>query len=165
LTYNGGTSLGASETPGYMGLPLPGPSFAPFAVAAVQYNFAMTDTSGDVPLEPFVFPHEFAHTLGANHNHEDTDNTTPVDKWAFGWWQAHTDGGGDRTIMSYWVDPNCTLPCTRILNYSNHSVVVDWFRTGVAGLDENALTIDATAPATALYRSNIRRIFYDGFQD
>ena len=72
--------------------------------------------------------------------------------------------GGNRTIMSYLVSPDCAAPCPRILNYSNSQVVVDWFRTGVANTQENARTINDYGPTAAQYRASLGRIFYDGFE-
>jgi hypothetical protein len=49
-------------------------------------------------------------------------------------------------------------------DYSNAQVYDDWFRTGVTDKRENARVIAEFAPATAQYRLDIGRIFYDGFQ-
>lgn len=67
--------------------------------------------------------------------------------------------------MSYLVSPRCILPCTRIRNYSNSHVTVDWFHSGVANLDENARTIDDYAPTEAPYRARLGHIFYHGFEE
>ena len=164
VTENGGTDyFGLAWEPSSEGLDAPGPGYAPFAAATVLRSHAMNDESNANPQQPFVSPHEFAHTLGANHEVGNGSNpATPVESWAYGHWAPNAEGG-NRTIMSYLV-PGCTLPCVRILNYSNAGVQVDWFRTGVAGQKENARTIQDFASTTAQYFSNYSRIFADDFE-
>jgi hypothetical protein len=108
----------------------------------VQFNTAIHDDTGGYPQEPFVFMHEFAHLMGANHNAEDSNNTTPLESGAYGHWAVHAKDGSLRTILS---NPTAQCSgggaCTRIMNYSNPDVVVDWFRTGVANAADNAQLI------------------------
>lgn len=168
VTTNGPNNIsGIANMPRNNGLPDPGPNFANYALAVVVHNFAVND--GD-----FVFAHEFAHTLGANHNPEQgAGNPTPVRPWAFGHWDLDPDypshDHGNRTIMSYEYDPGppiiieCTNYCPRLLHYSNPEVSADWFVTGTATRD-NARLIDEIAPITALYRTSLGRIYADGFE-
>jgi hypothetical protein len=168
VTINGpGNVIGIANIPQSNGMPPPGQDFANLALAVVVHNFAVND--GD-----FVFAHEFAHTLGANHNPEQgAGNPTPVRPWAFGHWDIDVDrpNYGNRTIMSYEYDPPppgvpgglCTSLCPRILHYSNPSVYAEWFRTGKP-LRDNARLIDEIAPITALYRTSLGRIYADGFE-
>lgn len=86
LTVDGGNSAGSAPVPGSGGFPVPGPAFANDAVAALQFNYAIQDESGQSPQEPFVFAHEFAHNLGANHDPANSNNSTPLNPWAFGHW-------------------------------------------------------------------------------
>lgn len=162
-----GNVIGIARMPLSNGMPEPGPDFANHALAVVVHNFAVND--GD-----FVFAHEFAHTLGANHNPEQgAGNPTPVRPWAFGHWELDKDrpNYGNRTIMSYEYDPPpagppgglCTLLCPRILHYSNPGVYAGWFQTGTPWRD-NARLIDEIAPTTALYRTSLGRIYADGFE-
>lgn len=149
---------GQANIPGYQ-LPSPGPNFAPYAQAAVVSTYASSDGY-------YVFAHEFAHTLGANHNpDQQPSNPTPVEPWAFGNWALDPEPPhhGNRTIMSYQVSPSCVTYCTRILNYSNPQVSVDWFQTGT-GNRNNAAVIQEVAPVTAQYRATLGRIFADGFE-
>ena len=131
-------------------------------------SHALNDDSGATIPQPYVFMHEFAHTLGADHDFGNAVNTTtPVEPWSYGHF-AHNaaDGSGARTIMSYYAS-TCAVPpsqCPRILNYSNAQVMVDWFRTGVANAQENARTINDYGPTAAQYRASLGRVFYDGFE-
>lgn len=110
-----------------------------------------------------MFPHEFAHLIGANHDAANAmNNATPLQPYAYGWHGAHAEGGA-RTILSYYVTTGCTDPCTRVLNYSNPYVVNGWFRTGTVATADNALIIADYASFTAQYRASPGQIFYDGF--
>lgn len=170
LVENGINSYGISPVPGSTSsggssLPPPGSGFAPHAVSVVQRNTAVNDDTGTYPQEPYVFPHEFAHLIGANHDAANSpNNTTPLAPYAYGWHASNSDGG-DRTIMSYFVTLGCTAPCTRVLNYSNPSVYNDWFRTGTVATADNALIIANYSPYAAQYRPSLGRIFYYGFDD
>jgi hypothetical protein len=53
--------------------------------------------------------------------------------------------------------------CAEVLNYTSADITVDWFRTGVLDLAENARVIAEVAPITALYLDSIDQIFVDGF--
>ena len=166
----GGNYLGVSNEPYFnASFPAPGPAFAPYASSVVQRDRAINDISTTAPQyqQPYVFPHEFAHQLGANHDNSPTDNlnTTPLTNYAFGRWAGRpaSEGGGNRTIMSYLVYPNCGAPCTRILNYSNPSVQVDWFMTGTSAAN-NALVIQTYANTTAQYHASVTRVFANGFE-
>ena len=164
MTEDTGTTYGQSNQPKANGLPAPGPSFAPYALSVLMRNHAINDDSGASIPQPYVFMHEFAHSLGADHDYGNAVNTTnPVQPWSYGHWASRAEGG-NRTIMSYLVSPDCTAPCPRILNYSNSQVVVDWFRTGVLNSQENARTINDYGPTAAQYRASLGRIFYDGFE-
>jgi hypothetical protein len=148
-------TCGVANVPGYNGAPLPGPGFAQYALGVVARSCATAD---------YTFAHELAHTLGANHNREASNNTTPVEPWAFGHWATNIEGGA-RTIMSYPIAPSqCASPCPRVLNYSNSNVYVDWFRTGVLNQQENYRVITEFAPTTAQYRLNVGRLFADDFE-
>jgi hypothetical protein len=166
---DGGTTLlGVSNGPYYNGtLPIPGHDFAMYAESVVQRNRAISDTSGTAPQyqEPYVFIHEFAHELGANHNVEANGNTTPLTPSAYGKWAPHlaSEGGGQRTIMSY-LNASCTAPCTRILNFSNPNVQEDWFTTGDSAAN-NALVLQTYADTTAQYCASLGRIFANAFED
>jgi hypothetical protein len=167
----GVAAVPGSTPPGGTSMPPPGPGFAPLAISVVQRNTAVSDDTGTYPQEPYVFPHEFAHLIGANHDAPDaTNNTTPLTPYAYGWFAAHLEGGA-RTIMAYYPQNGCTAPCTRILNYSNPAVFgpadlgLDWFRTGTAATADNALIIADYASYTAQYRPSLGRIFYDGFDN
>jgi hypothetical protein len=61
--------------------------------------------------------------------------------------------------------PQCTAPCSRVLNYSNPKVKNDWFTTGVDNAEDDALTIADFASYPAQYRASLGRIFYDGFDN
>ncbi|HET8942310.1 MAG TPA: M12 family metallo-peptidase [Rudaea sp.] len=162
LNAYGVAAVPGSTSPGGTQIAPPGPGFAPRAVAVVQRNTAVADDTGTYPQEPFVFPHEFAHLIGANHDVAAAgNNTTPLQSWAYGWYRDHAEGGA-RTILAY-VEPSCTAPCTRILNYSNPDIYNDWFRTGTAASANNALIIADYSSYTAQYRASLGRIFYDGF--
>jgi hypothetical protein len=164
VTEDSGTTYGLSNQPKANGLPAPGPSFAPYALSVSMRNRALNDDSGNPVPQPYVFMHEIAHTLGADHDYGHSVNpSNPVEPWSYGHWATRIEGG-NRTIMSYLVSPDCAAPCSRILNYSNSQVVVDWFRTGVANTQENARTINDYGPTAAQYRASLGRIFYDGFE-
>jgi hypothetical protein len=167
---------GLSHQPGYLNLPLPGPSYAPFASAVLQYNCAlMAIRPGPTCIDNYVFPHEFAHNFGANHNIENSPWPNypssytppgPIQPYAFGrYGNAPGDNGGYRTIMSYVEGPpQCASPCPRIAFYSNPTVLTpDGFQTGVTGHSDNALMIQTYAPVTATYTTSLGRIFYNGF--
>jgi hypothetical protein len=180
LVENGINMYGTSDTPGSTppgpgapSIPPPGPDYAPYAIAIVQRNTAISDDTGASPKEPFVFPHEFAHLIGANHDIADaTNNTTPLTPYAYGYYATHAgeDGGGGRTIMSYYPSSGCASPCTRIQHYSNPNILDpvnssdDWFHTG-SSTANNALLIANYASYTAQYRPSLGRIFYDGFDN
>lgn len=161
IEYGGGVT-GISNIPGDNGLPPPGPAFAPYAVAVIQRNHAISDLAGNLQEERYGFMHEFAHVLGANHNPENTTNPAPLEPWAYGHWH-NTVNGGNRTIMSYYT-AQCGTLCKRVLNYSNAQVYVDIFHTGIQDMQENARVIQEFAPATAQYRASLGRIFADGFE-
>jgi hypothetical protein len=168
MTEDTGGTYGQSNMPNVNSEPPPGQSFVSQASSVVMRSHALNDDSGAATPQPYVFMHEFAHTLGADHDYGNALNTTsPVDPWSYGHW-AHNnaDGGGARTIMSYYVTACASNPpnCPRILNYSNFDVHVDWFDTGVKDQQENARTIAKVAPITALYNTSLGRIFYDGFE-
>jgi len=154
-----GAVLGTSHVPGTLGEPQPGPAFANRAAAAVLINHS-------IETGEYVAAHEFAHTIGANHNPDhDPANPTPLRPWAFGHYGRDPESPyyGNRTIMTY-VDECGGLPCDRILNYSNPNVTEVWFKTGVENNRDNARLIKEYAPIAAQYRANIGRIFADGFQ-
>ncbi|MCQ4167714.1 M12 family metallo-peptidase [Tahibacter harae] len=147
-------TCGIANTPGMGGAPPPGTSFAPNALGVVARSCAIAD---------FSFSHELAHLIGANHNPESNSNATPLRAWALGHWQTNIEGGA-RTIMSYPLSPSlCTSPCSRILNFSNADIWVDWFRTGRPDQRENARVLNEFAPVTAQYRLSLGRIFADDF--
>lgn len=156
VTQTGGPYAGIASEPLTNGLPGPGPAYAPAAAAVVVNSYTVLDGW-------YVFAHEFAHNLGANHNLEEPHNSTPVEPWAYGHWGTNADQGDNRTIMSY-QESTCTSPCTRILNYSNGHVVVDSFHTGIVNQQENARVINDVAPITAQYCGSLGRIFADGFE-
>jgi hypothetical protein len=87
-------------------------------------------------------------------------NLTP---FLLGHWANNVDGGL-RTIMSYIVSPQCSGLCSRVQNYSNSHVSVDWFQTGVLNDQENYRVITDVAPVTAQYCASLGRIFADGFE-
>ena len=66
---------GLAELPGYGGAPPPGAGFASMANAVVDFTKAEVD--------PYIFPHELGHTLGANHAPNTTVNPTPIEPYAF----------------------------------------------------------------------------------
>jgi hypothetical protein len=114
-----------------------------------------------------VFPHEFAHLIGANHDAAHaTNNTTPLTPYAYGYYATRptSEGGGNRTIMSYHPSSGCAEPCIRVLYYSNPNVPDDWFSTG-SSTANNALVIANYASYTVQYRPSLGRIFYDGFDN
>lgn len=167
---------GQANQPDYQGYQPPGAAFAPNAVAALQYNCALAlIDNGPACLDNYVFPHEFAHTIGANHDignspwpggppYPTTVGSMPVTTYAFGHWANNPGGageGGNRTVMSY--PAQCNSPCPRIPYYSNSQVYAGAWRTGVAG-QENAPVIQEFAPATAQYRASLGRLFYNGFE-
>jgi hypothetical protein len=172
LMFSGGQYYGTSLIPGYTAppnaqIPPPGPNYAPLALAVVQYNTAILDTTHNTPEQPYVFMHEFAHVIGANHNHEDSPNTTPLEQGAFGYWMVHAKKGSDRTILAN-PTPQCNAAgaCTRVMYYSNPAVTIDgWFHTGVAGYADNAKLITDYWSYVPQYRQSLGRIFYDGFDD
>jgi hypothetical protein len=164
MTEDTGTTYGQSNQPKANGLPAPGPSFAPYASSVVMRSHAIYDNTNDAIPEPYVFMHEFAHTLGADHDYGNAVNpTNPVEPWSFGHWAPNSEGG-ERTIMSYLVSPDCTAPCPRTLFYSNSLVYDGWFRTGIPNQSENARTIADYGPTAAQYQLSLTRIFYDGFE-
>ena len=129
VTEDTGNTYGLSNQPKANGLPAPGPSFAPLALSTLMRSHALNDDSGVSIPQPYVFMHEFAHTLGADHNIENAVNlSNPVEPWSYGHW-AHNaaDNSGARTIMSYYLSSCNATPnnCPRILNYSNADVTVD----------------------------------------
>jgi len=169
VTEDSGNTYGQSNQPKANVPYAPGPDFAPYAFSVVMRTHAINDDSGVAIPQPYVFMHEFAHTLGADHDYGNAVNpSNPVQAWSFGHW-AHNnaDGGGNRTIMSYYTSTCAPSPpsCPRILNYSNAQVTVGWFHTGIADQQENARTInDYGVPYAGQYRTSLGRIFYDGFE-
>ena len=162
ITDDVGNIYGQANTPKDNGLPPPGPNFARFASGVVQRSRALYDNTGSGTPSPYTFMHEFAHTIGAQHDFGNAVNQTdPVEPWSYGHWAGRIEGGA-RTIMSYLVSPDCTYPCPRVLFYSNSQVFDDWFRTGIANQSENARTIADYGPVEAQYQLSIGRIFYDG---
>ena len=160
VTKTGGIYDGVANVPGN-GLPGPGQGFAPYAQGVVVQDVAISPNN-------WVFSHEFGHIFGANHNTEDNTNPTPLHPWAFAHWAIDPEAErGERTLLAY---DRCNIqgmhvPCTRILNYANPAVYVDWFHTGTAN-HNNASVIHEFAPApyTASYRASLGRIFADGFE-
>jgi len=171
LTLDGESGVfGRSNTPGD-GLPVPGPGFAPSAHSSLVARCAVMALGTDCS-QPFVFLHEFGHLFGANHNPENNDNPTPLTSYAFANWKAvgsDQPGYGNRTLMSYYVGgvggcADVISHCVTVLYYSNAQVMDGSFLTGTPDARENARVISASASATANYRLDISRIFYDGFQ-
>jgi hypothetical protein len=155
---------GVAYTPGFGGAPLPS-EFADYAVgvAVRQCSYA-----------PFNFQHELGHILGANHNPENNLNPieTRLEPWALAHWAnpANIKKDGHRTIVSYAVNAPpvvCRGACIQVLNYSNAEVdYVDdvVFQTGIANQRENARVIAEVAPIAGQWRSNVDRIFANGFE-
>jgi hypothetical protein len=170
LTSYGGTAYGTSTIPGssqtgFPPVPPPGEQYASLAQAVVQYNTALNDTTGGQPQEPYVFLHEFAHIIGANHNHENANNASPLEVGAYGRWAVNASKGSLRTILS---NPTQVClqrgTCTRIRYYSNPNVTVDWFTTGQNNYADNAKLIRDYWSHVPGYRDSVGRIFYDGFE-
>ncbi|UXI70317.1 zinc-dependent metalloprotease [Tahibacter amnicola] len=135
------------------GLPPPGPSFAPFAVAVAKRACSFAN---------FSFQHEFAHVIGANHNPESETNPTPLRPWAYDHWISTPKGVKNRTIMTY---PSvCPYGCPEVLHYANAQVYAGDFRTGTPNLRENARAIAEFSSAAAQYRPHLGRIFADRFE-
>lgn len=167
LTEDTGSTYGQSRQPQANGYPSPGSAFMRYANSVLMRSHALNDDTGGLTNQPFVFMHEFAHTIGADHDHGNAVNTTnPVENWSFGHFATGTDGTGARTIMSYYVSGcgSSSATCPRVLHYSNAWVCDDWFRTGVKDQQENARTIaDYGIAYSAQYQLSLGRIFYDGF--
>ena len=185
LVVSGGTGIsGLSNQPDYLGLPPPGGSgtsgFAPFASSALQYNCALMAVQpgpGPTCTDYYVFPHELAHTFGANHDIPDspwpngppypTNPPMPVEPYAFGHYgNVAGMNGGYRTIMaSIQSQTLCNSPCARVSYYSNSQVYTPGgFRTGVLDSQENSRVIAEVAPLAAQYNATLGRIWYNGFE-
>lgn len=180
LTVSGTPNYsGLSNQPDYVPLYPPGPDFAPYAGSALLYNCALMVTGPGQPCyDTTVFPHEFGHNLGADHDTQNspwpmptyppypTSPPMPVEPYAFGHYgNTLSTHDGYHTVMSYLVSSGCNAPCPRVPYYSNPAVTTpDGFKTGVAGTQNNAAVIQMFAPATAQYRLSLGRIFYNGFE-
>jgi hypothetical protein len=177
MSTSGGAGFsGLSNQPDYS--PTVDPvDFAPYALSALQYNCSlMVIGAGPSCVDNLVFPHEFAHTIGANHDVPDSPWGTgppyptmlpkPVTVFAFGHYGNVMAKSGYRTVMSYMQQPAvCKSPCSHVPYFSNHDVTTpDGFTTGVAGQQENAKVIASYAPTVAQYRLSLGRIFYNGFE-
>jgi len=171
LTEDTGSTYGQSRQPN-AGYPGPGPDFMHDANSVLMRSHALNDDTGDAINQPFVFMHEFGHTIGADHDYGNAVNTVdPVENWSYGHFANELDGSGKgaRTIMSYYVSGvggcgTSSANCPRVLHFSNASICDDWFRTGLKDHHENARTIADFGPSvTAQYQLSLGRIFYDGF--
>ena len=115
-------------------------------------------------VDPYVFPHEFAHTLGANHAPNAAINPTPLREYAFDHYADDGEGLGHRNVMVFGIPNDCPGDCRMQLRYSNPRIWIDgWYHTGL-GLRDNAQLIGEIAPITAGYRSTLGRVFADDFE-
>ncbi len=102
LVTEGGilNACGQARRPNDGGLPPPGPGYAPFAHAVVKRTCTISQV---------VFPHEFAHTLGADHNAESEHNATPLRPWAYAHWGGAHDHVVLNILLHYAVHPGAEL--------------------------------------------------------
>ncbi len=113
-------------------------SFAPYAYSVTADNWALGN---------WAFPHELGHNYGCWHDRQNSSSTHP---YAYGWRFYGNNGSQYITVMAYY-------PGTRILYFSNPSVLYQGQPTGVASpasnAADNALLLSVSAPGTSAFRA------------
>lgn len=116
-------------------------------VSFEQYGFSVT-ARGCAGGGSLTFPHELGHNMGLEH--DPANGASPANAsypYAFG----HYVSGQFRTIMSY--SSECTSFCPRIAYFSNPSVSVGGFATGIADQRDNARALRNTDSVVAAFRA------------
>ncbi|MEZ5284720.1 MAG: fibronectin type III domain-containing protein [Vicinamibacterales bacterium] len=113
-------------------------NFAPLAFSVVEYDCISPN---------YTFGHELAHNMGSAHAPEDP-NPAPSFPYSYGY--KHPDAHF-RTVMAY----DCPDGCPRVLRFSNPLVEYGGEPTGIAGRQDNARSLDATALTVANFRPSV----------
>jgi hypothetical protein len=114
-------------------------SFAPYAFSVTADNWAVGN---------WAFPHELGHNYGAWHDRQNSSGATHA--YAYGWRFYGNNGTQYITVMAYY-------PGTRILYFSNPSLLYQGQPTGVAAPAANAADVallhSVSASGTSAYRA------------
>lgn len=108
-------------------------------------NYAFQVTRRDCLVGNKTLTHEHGHNMGFAHNPLNA-SVTGIFNDSHGHWVD----GEFRTIMSY--SNQCTGFCPRVLNFSDPSVLVQGFASGISNERNNASTGRLSAPVVAAYR-------------
>ncbi len=93
------------------------------------------------------FAHELGHNMGLTH-----DPANAGGQGAYPYAYGYQDPEGQfRTVMAY--AEGCPPPCTRVMHFSNPSVLYSGRATGVTDAQDNARALNQTAPTVASFRA------------
>ncbi|HEY0078608.1 MAG TPA: M12 family metallo-peptidase [Pyrinomonadaceae bacterium] len=110
---------------------------------------AFSATARSCAVGNLSFAHELGHNQGCEHNPE---NGPPANSASYPYAFGHYVNGSFRTVMSY-ANP-CTSGCTRQPYFSNPSVTLNGFPTGIADQRDNHRVINNTALTISQFRES-----------
>src|SRR5262249_52350944 len=102
--------------------------------------------------DTYVSAHEFGHSQGLRHAHEDPNGGGGFSSSSWGY--KGPGGNSFHTIMAYDCSPS---PCPAILRFSNPDLTYNGLATGVADWANNAAALDATRVTASNFRLTKRR--------
>jgi hypothetical protein len=137
-------------------------SDSPYAYAVVSDGVDLNENSGFSELcNDHALAHELGHTLGQQHNVNDSGGNSGTHAYSYGYREASSTGF--YTIMAYRLANSSQFSIT---HFGSPNVSYSGRPTGTAGAD-NARSLNLTMPLVAQFRASVVSeidLFADGFE-
>ncbi|HJW45964.1 MAG TPA: FG-GAP-like repeat-containing protein [Lysobacter sp.] len=130
LIGGGGTSITSSDAPW-------------------GYSVVSDGSDGGFFCRTETLAHELGHNMGQNHNIEDTEGSSGVHAYSYGYREASATGF--YTIMAY-RSGDTQYP---VSYFANPNVSADGRPTGVTNISDNVRSMVQTIPIVAIFRSTV----------